>query len=132
MKGTIDFIDNQVDRTAGTIRVRALLPNPTLLVAPGQFGRVRIPGSEPYDAVLIPEAAIVSDQARKLVMTVADDGTVVPKVVRLGPNRGSDLRIIRSGLDPNDRVIISGLLRARPGSKVTVEEGKIDLPDPEE
>jgi len=132
MKGTIDFIDNQVDRTAGTIRVRALLPNPTLLVTPGQFGRVRIPGSEPYDAILIPEAAIVSDQARKLVMTVADDGTVVPKVVRLGPNRGADLRIIRSGLDANDRVIINGLLRARPGSKVTVEEGKIDLPDPEE
>jgi RND family efflux transporter MFP subunit len=132
MKGTIDFIDNQVDRSAGTIRVRALLPNPTLLVTPGQFGRVRIPGSEPYDAILIPEAAIVSDQARKLVMTVADDGTVVPKVVRLGPNRGPDLRIIRSGLDPNDRIIISGLLRARPGGKVTVEEGKIDLPDPEE
>jgi RND family efflux transporter MFP subunit len=132
MKGTIDFIDNQVDRSTGTIRVRALLPNPTLLVTPGQFGRIRIPGSEPYDAILIPEAAIVSDQARKLVMTVADDGTVVPKVVRLGPNRGAELRIVRSGLDPNDRVITSGLLRARPGSKVTVEEGKIDLPDPEE
>ena len=55
MKGTIDFIDNQVDRSAGTIRVRALLPNPTLLVAPGQFGRVRIPASQPYDAILIPE-----------------------------------------------------------------------------
>jgi membrane fusion protein, multidrug efflux system len=132
LKGTIDFIDNQVDRSAGTIRVRALLPNPTLLVTPGQFGRVRIPASEPYDAILIPEAAIVSDQARKIVLTVAGDGTVTPKVVRLGPNRGPDLRIIRSGLDPNDRIIISGLLRARPGAKVTVEEGKIDLPDPEE
>jgi RND family efflux transporter MFP subunit len=132
LKGTIDFIDNQVDRGAGTIRVRALLPNPKLLVVPGQFGRVRIPASEPYDAILIPEAAIVSDQARKIVLTVSDDGTVMPKVVRLGPNRGSDLRIIRSGLDPNDRVIISGLLRARPGAKVTVEVGKIDVPDLEE
>jgi RND family efflux transporter MFP subunit len=132
LKGQIDFIDNQVDRGAGTIRVRAVFPNPTFLVTPGQFGRVRIPGSEPYDAILVPEAAIVSDQARKLLLTVADDGTVVPKVVRLGPNRGPDLRIIRSGLDPNDRIIINGLLRARPGAKVTVEEGKIDLPDPEE
>lgn len=132
LKGTIDFIDNQVDRTAGTIRVRAVLPNPDLLITPGQFGRVRIPGSQPYNAILIPEAAVVSDQARKIVMTVADDGTVVPKVVRLGPNRGPDLRIIREGLDPNDRVIISGLLRTRPGAKVTPEEGKIDLTDPEE
>jgi RND family efflux transporter MFP subunit len=132
LKGTIDFIDNQVDRTAGTIRVRAVLPNPTLLVTPGQFGRIRIPASEPYNAVLIPEAAIVSDQARKIVMTVAEDGTVVPKTVRLGPNRGPDLRIIREGLGPNDRIIISGLLRARPGAKVTAEEGKIDLTDLEE
>jgi RND family efflux transporter MFP subunit len=132
LKGTIDFIDNQVDRTAGTIRVRAVLPNPTLLVTPGQFGRIRIPASEPYNAVLIPEAAIVSDQARKIVMTVAEDGTVVPKTVRLGPNRGPDLRIIREGLGPNDRIIISGLLRARPGAKVTTEEGKIDLTDLEE
>ena len=132
LKGTIDFIDNQVDRGAGTIRVRALLPNPKLLVVPGQFGRVRIPASEPYDAILIPEAAIVSDQARKIVLTVSDDGTVMPKVVRLGPNRGPDLRIIRSGLDPDDRVIISGLLRARPGAKVTVEVGKIEVPDLEE
>jgi RND family efflux transporter MFP subunit len=132
LKGTIDFIDNQVDRTAGTIRVRALLPNPGMLITPGQFGRVRIPGSLPYDAMLIPEAAVVSDQARKIVMTVAEDGTVVPKIVRLGPNRGPDLRIIRDGLDADDRVIISGLLRARPGAKVTAEDGKIDLTDPEE
>jgi RND family efflux transporter MFP subunit len=132
LKGHIDFIDNQVDRGAGTIRVRGVFPNPTLLVTPGQFGRARIPASEPYDAILVPEAAIVSDQARKLILTVDDDGTVVPKVVRLGPNRGPDLRIIRKGLDPNDRIIISGLLRARAGAKVTVEEGKIDLPDPEE
>jgi RND family efflux transporter MFP subunit len=132
LKGTLDFIDNQVDRTAGTIRVRAVLPNPDLLITPGQFGRVRIPGSQPYEAVLIPEAAVVSDQARKIVLTVADDGTVKPKLVRLGPNRGPDLRIVREGLDPNDRVIISGLLRARPGAKVTPEDGRIDLTDPEE
>jgi membrane fusion protein, multidrug efflux system len=132
LKGRIDFLDNRVDRTAGTIRVRAVLPNPDLLITPGQFGRVRIPGSDRYRALLVPEAAIVTDQARKLLYTVAADGTVVPKPVRLGPNRGPELRIIREGLEPTDRIIIDGLLRARPGAKVTPQEGSIDLPDPEE
>jgi len=72
------------------------------------------------------------DQARKIIMTVAEDGTVVPKVVRPGPNRGPELRIIRSGLDPTDKIIISGLMRVRPGMKVTAEEGAIEIEDPEE
>lgn len=132
LEGYIDFLDNQVNRTAGTIRVRAVLPNPDFMITPGQFGRVRIPGSQRYRAVLVPEAAIVTDQSRKLVYTVADDGTVVPRPVRLGPNRGPELRIIRAGLDPNDRIVIDGLLRARPGAKVASQEGRIDIPDPEE
>jgi RND family efflux transporter MFP subunit len=132
LKGTIDFVNNQVDRSAGTIRARAILPNPRAIIVPGQFGQARIPGSEPYDAIIVPEAALVTDQSRKIVMTVADDGTVVPKQVRLGPNRGPELRIIRDGLQPTDRIIIDGLLRAQPGGKVTPTDGKIDLPDPEE
>ena len=132
MQGKIDFIDNQVDRTAGTIRLRALLPNPGGLVTPGQFGQARIPGSEPYDAILVPEAALVTDQSQKMLLTVAEDGTVVAKPVRTGPNRGPLLRIIREGLEPTDRIIISGLLRARPGGKVTAIDGSFDLPDPEE
>lgn len=132
MNGTLDFIDNRVDRTSGTIRVRALLPNPQNLVTPGQFGQVRIPASEPYDALIVPEAALVTDQAQKVVLTVAEDGTVVPKPVRTGPNRGPLLRIIRSGLTPDDRIIIEGLLRARPGAKVTPQDGSFDLADPEE
>lgn len=130
--GEIDFIDNQVDRSAGTIRVRALLPNPGGIITPGQFGQVRIPGSQPYDAILVPEAALVTDQAQKMLLTVDADGTVVAKPVRIGPNRGPLLRIIREGLEPTDRIIISGLLRARPGGKVSATEGSFDLPDPEE
>jgi RND family efflux transporter MFP subunit len=127
IKGRLDFVDNQVDRATGTIRARAEFPNPDLLITPGQFGRIRIPGSEPYQAILIPDSALVTDQSNKLVMTVTADGTVVPKAVRPGP--GYDplgLRIIREGLEPTDQIIINGLIRARPGAKVTPEPGKIE------
>lgn len=132
LNGHIDFIDNQVDRGSGTIRVRAIFPNPDLQLTPGQFGRIRVPASDRYSAILVPEAALLNDQARKIVMTVAPDGTVVPKVVRAGPNRGPELRIIRSGLEPTDRVIINGLMRVRPGLKVAAQDGAIDIIDPEE
>ena len=123
-EGHLNFIDNQVDRNSGTIRARAVFANPDLLLTAGQFGRIRIPGSEPYQAILIPEAALVSDQASKLVMTVKEDDTILPKVVRPGPNY-EGLRIIREGLLPTDRIVIDGLLRARPGAKVTPHPGTI-------
>ena len=124
--GHIDFVDNQIQRGAGTIRVRAVFANPTMLLTAGQFGRIRVPGSEPHQAVLVPDTALVTDQSRKLVMTVGDAGTVVPKVVTAGPTYGG-LRIIRSGIGPNDRVVVNGLVRARPGAKVTPQPGKIEL-----
>ena len=122
-KGRIDFIDNQVDRGSGTVRARAVLPNPGLFVTPGQFGRVRVPLDAPRPTLLVPAAAIVSDQSQKMVMTVAPDGTVVPKHVVLGPVVG-DMQAIRSGIGASDRVIVSGLLRARPGGKVTAQFAK--------
>jgi len=125
-RGLLNFIDNQVDRGAGTIRARATFPNSDFFVTPGQFGRIRIPASERYSAILIPDGAVVTDQSRKVVMTVKDDGTVEPKVVRPGPMTDDGLRIIRSGLAPTDRVIINGLVRARPGGKVTPQPGKIE------
>jgi RND family efflux transporter MFP subunit len=126
MQGTLDFVDNQVDRSAGTIRARGVFPNPKLLITPGQFGRIRLPGSDPYKAILLPDSALVTDQSRKLVMTVASDGTVVPKPVRPGPIYDAlGLRIIREGLAPTDQVIINGLMRARPGAKVTPQPGEI-------
>ena len=127
-QGKLNFVDNQVDRNAGTIRARAVFANPQYFVTPGQFGRIRLPGSEEYEALLLPDSAIVTDQSRKLVMTVKEDGTVVPKVVRPGPTTDDGLRIIRSGLAPTDRVIINGLVRARPGAKVTPQDGKIEVP----
>ena len=125
-QGTMNFVDNQVNRASGTIRIRARFPNPDYFLTPGQFGRIRIPGSEPYKAILIPDAAIVTDQSRKVVLTVKDDGTVMPKIIRPGPSY-ENLRIVRSGLEASDRIVIDGVMRARPGAKVTPERGKIEL-----
>jgi RND family efflux transporter MFP subunit len=127
-EGHLNFVDNQVDRGSGTLRVRAVFPNSNFLFIAGQFGRIRIPGSEPYTAILIPDEALVSDQSRKIVMTVNADDTIVPKVVRPGPTHDG-LRIIRDGLLPTDRIVIDGLMRARPGAKVTPKPGTI-TPEP--
>lgn len=125
-QGTMNFVDNQVNRESGTIRIRARFPNPDFFLTPGQFGRIHIPASEPYKAILIPDAAIVTDQSRKIVLTVKDDGTVAPKLIRPGPSY-ENLRIVRSGLEASDRIVIDGIIRARPGAKVTPQPGKIEL-----
>lgn len=124
-KGTLEFLDNQVNDRSGTIRARATFPNPNRVFTPGQFGHIRVPGSEPYKAILLPETAIVTDQSQKIALVVADDGTVGVKILRVGPSYNG-MRIIRKGLVPNDRVVINGLLRARPGSKVTAQMEPID------
>ncbi len=126
LKGTIDFVDNQYDRNSGTIRVRASFPNANLFITPGQFGRVRVPMSQDKPTMLVPDAAVVTDQSVKLLLTVAPDGTVVPKPVELGPVTDDNLRVVRSGITADDEVIINGLLRARPGQKVTPVQGKIE------
>jgi RND family efflux transporter MFP subunit len=128
VKGTIDFVDNQYICTSTTIRERAAFPNPDLFITPGQFGRVRVPMSQLRPTILVPDAAVVTDQSVKVLFTVTADGTVVPKQVGLGSVTDDGLRIIRSGITPDDRVIINGLLRARPGAKVTAEEGTIGAP----
>jgi len=125
LKGTIDFVDNQYNRTTGTIRVRASFPNKDLFITPGQFGRVRVPMSQKRPTMLVPDAAVVTDQSTKLLFTVAEDGTVVPKPVELGAVTDGGLRIVRSGITQDDKVIIKGLLRARPGQKVTPKPGEI-------
>lgn len=125
LNGVIDFVDNQYDRSSGTIRVRASFPNPDLFITPGQFGRVRVPMSQLRPTMLVPDAAVVTDQSVKLLFTVAADGTVVPKPVELGPVTDDNLRVIRSGVTPEDEIIINGILRARPGQKVTPEPGTI-------
>jgi RND family efflux transporter MFP subunit len=122
--GVLDFVDNQMDRSSGTIHARASLPNPDLFIAAGQFARLRLPTSALKPTLLVPDSAVSTDQSRKLVMTVAADGTVVPKPVEVGA-LSDGLRIISAGLAPTDRVIINGLMRARPGSKVTPQPGSI-------
>ena len=112
--GAIDFIDNRVDAATGTMRLRASVPNPGLLVAPGMFGRVSIPGSGQYRGVLIPDEAVFADQDRRMVYVVADDGKVEPRAVRPGP-RLDGYRIVRSGLEGTETIVISGLQRVRLG-----------------
>ncbi len=126
-RGMLDFMDNQMDRSSGTIHARATVPNPDLFIAAGQFARLRLPTSAARPTLLVPDSAISTDQNRKLVMTVADDGTVVPKPVEIGQLSGG-LRIIEHGLSGSDRVIINGLMRARPGGKVSPEQGQIAPP----
>ncbi len=126
--GTLDFLDNAVNRSSGTIHARATVPNPDLSITPGEFARLHLVTAQPALALLLPAAAIVPDQSDEIVMTVAADGTVVPKQVRTG-DLYQGLRIIRSGLKLDDRVIIDGLIRARPGIKVTPVPGTI-TPDP--
>jgi hypothetical protein len=118
--------NNAVNPKTGTIRGRAIFDNKDGLLTPGFFGRLRLFGGE-HDALLIPDTAIASDQSRKIVFTVADDGTVGTKLVELGPIVDG-LRVIRSGLAPTDRIVIDGLQRARPGQKVKPEDGTIAPP----
>ncbi len=122
-RGKMEFVDNALDPTSGTIRARAIFDNKEHLLLPGLFGRLRLFGGD-FDALLIPDSAIASDQARKIAMIVTSDGTVAAKVITLGPIIDG-LRVIRSGLSASDRVIIAGMQRARPGQKVTPESGKI-------
>ncbi len=122
--GTLDFIDNVVNRSSGTIHARATVANPDLAITPGQFARLRVATGSAAPVLLVPAAAIVPDQSREMVMTVAADGTVVPEPVETGGLRHG-LRVIRGGLAPTDTVIIDGLVRARPGSKVTPVAGAI-------
>jgi len=128
--GKIDFVDNVINQSSGTIRGRAVFDNRDGIFTPGMFGRVRVPGSPPYTALLIPDAAIGSEQARKYVLVVDDNGTVAQKYVTPGQLDGG-LRVIKDGLLASDRVIVNGLMHARPGIKVKPQvEGAPDSPAP--
>ena len=124
--GTLDFVDNEIDPNSGTIVARAILPNEKGFLVPGVFGRVRLSASGEFEALLIPDEAVLSDQASKIVMVVDAEGTVSPRPVRLGAlHKG--LRVIKEGLSPDDRVVVAGVQRARPGAKVTPQEVTLKL-----
>jgi RND family efflux transporter MFP subunit len=121
-RGYMDFVDNTIDRSSGTIRGRASFSNPDAVLTPGMFGRIRVPGSPTYNALLLPDAAIGTEQIRKFVLVVGDDNTAVQRYVTLGPLSDDNLRIIKDGIKAGDRVIVNGLMRVRPGQKVTPQE----------
>ena len=119
--GRMDFIDNVIDRSTGTIRGRALFDNPNGVFTPGMFARVRVPGSPAYEALLVPDAAIGSEQARKFVLVVDGDNKAQTKYVTPGQLVGN-LRVIKEGLSPTDRVIVNGMARVRPGQPVNAQK----------
>jgi len=127
-KGKLDFIESEVSTGTGTARIRGVFENKDDALASGLFVRVRIPASQPYQAILIPERALATDQSVKYVYVVGDDGVATRRTVELGPQRG-EMRIISSGLKPGERVIVKGLQRVRPGQKVeaTLESNKIAI-----
>lgn len=124
-KGKMDFAENRIDTQTGTIRIRARFDNPDYILQPGLFGRVSVEASNTYKAILIPDEAIGSDQSQRVVYVVGDDGTVSAKPVRPGP-RLYGYRVIRDGMDGNETIVVNGLMRARPGSKITPQ--MIELP----
>src|SRR5262249_40322756 len=117
-EGRMDFFDNAVDRSFGTVRARAVFPNPGRIFLPGMFARVQVAAAPPKVALLVPDAAIGAEQARKFVLVVDDENVARPKYVRLGPVV-EGLRVITEGLKADDNVIVNGLVKARAGAKVT-------------
>lgn len=118
--GTVDFSDNAVDQGSGAVRMRAVVNNPKGFLKPGMFGRARVEGSAPYIGLLIPETSVVADGVRKVAYVVGSDGAVTVKPLTTGPLVGS-LRVVQKGLGPNDRVVVNGLMRVKPGAKVSAK-----------
>jgi len=116
-KGRLDFTDNGISQNSGTIRARAVVPNPNYFLAPGMFGNMRLADGGSVSALLVPDAAIRTDQARKIVLVVGKDNTVAAKPVETGPLVGG-LRVVRSGITKADHVIVQGVQFAMPGAKV--------------
>jgi RND family efflux transporter MFP subunit len=117
-QGHMDFVDNQVDFGTGTIRGRAIFDNPDLVFTPGMFARIQLLGEPEHDALLLPDEAIGTDQARRFVYVLGDGNVATYREVALGP-MNDGLRIVRSGLAASDRIIVNGLQRVRVGQPVT-------------
>ena len=121
-RGHLDFVDNVIDKSSGTIRGRAVFANPDAVLTPGMFGRIRVPGSPEYQALLVPDSAIGTEQVRKFVLVIGAENKAIPQYVTLGPLVDNKLRVIKDGIKADDRVIVNGLMRVRPGVTVTPQE----------
>jgi RND family efflux transporter MFP subunit len=126
-KGKLDYAAPTVNQSTGTLAVRGVLPNAERVLLPGYYVRVRVPFDQQQDALLVPDVALGSDQGGRYVLVVNSDNVVEQRKVQVGPVEG-DLRVIDSGLKPDDRVVIAGLLRAIPGQKVDPQTQKIEAP----
>lgn len=122
--GRIDFVDNALSNGSGTITVRAVVQNPEGKLRPGLFGQLQLAASAPRAAILLPDTAIVTDGARRLVYVVGKKDVVIARPVELGPVVNG-LRVIRSGVTAQERVIVGGIQRAMPGKPAKVEAGQI-------
>ena len=126
-EGRMDFVDNQLDRGTGTIVARAVMPNTDLMLAPGLFARIQLPGSGRYRAILVSDEAVSSDQSQKFVYVVDGDGTARYRTIKIGP-LVDGLRVVREGLTPEDWVVVAGIQRVKPGAKVDAQ--RATLPEP--
>jgi RND family efflux transporter MFP subunit len=129
VKGRMDFVDNAIDTNSGTIRGRAVVPNPNLILTPGMFGHLRLLGSGAYNGLLIPDTAITPQQSDQIVYVVGADSKVEQRKIQTGPMIDG-LRVVKSGLKADDEVVIDGIQRAKVGVKVTAKQGKITPPSP--
>lgn len=126
VSGKLDFAENRIDEATGTMRIRAQVPNKDLILQPGLFGRVNMPGSLPYKGILIPDEAVGADQDRRIVYVVDAENKVAAKPIRIGPKLYG-YRVVREGLTGDETIVINGLMRVRPG--VTVKPELVVLPD---
>jgi RND family efflux transporter MFP subunit len=124
-KGKLDYAAPTINQSTGTLAVRGVLPNPDRVLLPGYYVRVRVPLAQQEGALLIPDAALGSDQSGRYLLVVNKDNVVEQRKVQTGPTEG-ELRVIESGLKPDDRVVIAGLLRAIPGQKVDPQLQEIE------
>ena len=126
--GVMNFVDNRIDPNTGTMRGRAIFANDDYFLTPGAFGRLRLKGKGPFEAMLIPDSAVVADQSRRMVMTIDANNIVQPKIVSLGGIHDG-MRIITSGLNADDKILLDGLMMVRPGMPVSPQETVLELPD---
>lgn len=126
-EGNLDFIDNEIDESTGTLRVRAVFPNNELLLTPGMFAKARFSATGRQRELLIPDKAIASDQTQRYVLVVDDSSKVSRKFVKTGSLHNEDLRIIEEGLSSTDQVIVDGIGKVQPGQKVNAAQDKIAL-----
>lgn len=115
IEGLMDFVNNEIDQSTGTIEGRAIVQNADGFLTPGMFGRMRLYGQDPFEALMIPDTAVQFDQSRQFVWVVGAENAAEMRPVTLGRLLDGEMRIIEQGLSPDDRVVVSGLMAVRPG-----------------